>query len=58
MDVMTGAKVCPNVAKHTKCPTGYVQWHDWADRKMFTHKQVQCPSCGLYAIWIKKRKRR
>lgn len=46
--------VCEDEARHTKCPTGYNQWHEWASRKAKTHRQTQCPKCGLWAIWIKK----
>lgn len=42
---------CPNVEDHTTCPEGYIQWHDWAERMSKTHKQRECPGCGLYAIW-------
>lgn len=41
--------------QHTECPTGYMAWHDWAEKKTETHYQVRCPGCGLYAIWKKKR---
>ena len=40
--------------KHTKAPSGYVQWHLWAEKKAKTHKQIKCPNCGLYAVWVKK----
>lgn len=46
---------CPDRRKHTPCPAGYVEWHDWAERKEKTHKQVACPTCGLYVIWKKRR---
>ncbi len=52
------AKDCPDRAKHTKCPEGYLQWHAWAAKKMKTHTQVRCPSCGLFAIWVPKKKGR
>ena len=41
--------------KHTKCPVGYLEWFDWAERKAKTYKQIKCPECGLFKIWIKKR---
>ena len=43
---------CPNFKAHTPCPEGYMQWHSWADRMSKNHHQVQCPSCGLFAIWV------
>ena len=41
--------------KHTKQPTEYIAWHDWAEKKSKRHTQVQCPDCGLWVIW-KRRK--
>lgn len=43
---------CPNAAKHTKDPEGYLQWHEWAEKKSKTHRQIRCEGCGLYAIWV------
>ena len=40
--------------KHTKCPSGYIQWHEWAEKKSKTHKQIKCTCCGLYLVWIRK----
>lgn len=48
---------CPQKSKHTKCPTGYIAWHDWAERKSKKHRQVKCPGCGLYAIWKRKKRK-
>lgn len=48
---MTKRKPC---AKHTKCPAGYLAWHEWAEKKSKTHKQILCPDCNRYAIWVKK----
>lgn len=45
------AKKC---SKHTPQPAGYMSWHVWAEEKSKTHKQVKCPDCNLFAIWIKK----
>lgn len=47
---------CPNIKNHTDCPSGYLQWHYWAARKSRRHKQVRCPSCGLWAIWVRRAK--
>lgn len=45
---------CPNAKRHTKCPEGYLAWHEWAEKKARTHEQVICGGCGRLAIWIKK----
>jgi hypothetical protein len=42
---------CPDRAKHTPCPSGYLAWWEWADRKAKTHDQQRCPTCLLWAIW-------
>lgn len=47
---------CPDFKKHTKQPDGYVEWHTWAEKKEKTHVQTQCPTCKLWAIWVKKEK--
>lgn len=40
-------------ADHTPCPEGYLAWHAWAGRMSRTgHRQVKCPGCGLWAIWL------
>lgn len=35
-------------------PSGYLQWPKWAAKKMKTHKQLPCPRCQLYHIWVKR----
>jgi hypothetical protein len=42
--------------KHTPAPTDYLAWHAWAERKLLTHDQFQCPGCGLWKIWKRKKK--
>ena len=37
-------------------PSGYLQWTEWAEKKSKTHDQTQCPDCGLWAIYSRKRK--
>jgi hypothetical protein len=37
---------------HTPCPTRYNAWHAWAEKMHKTHRQVTCPLCGLYEIWL------
>jgi len=41
--------------QHTPQPTGYREWHAWAQQMSKTHTQVRCPNCGLWAIWVPKR---
>lgn len=45
---------CPQAAKHTPHPTGYVEWHVWAEKKARTHEQIRCEGCGRLAIWVPK----
>lgn len=47
-------ETCPDRRKHTVCPARYLEWHAWADWKAKTHRQVACPTCGLYVIWKRK----
>lgn len=49
--------VCTNIRKHTSCPVGYIAWHEWAEKKGRRHKQIMCPKCDLYVIWIRREKR-
>jgi hypothetical protein len=48
---------CPDKANHTPCPSGYIHWHEWAEKKIRTHKSTRCPICGLYAIWVPRTKK-
>jgi hypothetical protein len=46
---------CPDAKKHTKQPDGYVSRAEWAERKLKTHDCTQCPTCGFWVIWRRKR---
>ncbi len=49
---------CPRATElHTPAPIGYLQWHEWAERKSKTHRQERCPECGFLSIWKPKAKR-
>ena len=48
------SSACPDRRRHTPAPTGYLAWHEWAERKSRTHEPVRCDGCGLYAIWRRK----
>lgn len=41
---------------HMDGPSGYVEWHDWAERMERTHEQRQCSGCGLWKIWVRRKK--
>lgn len=45
---------CPDVSTHTKTPAGYLAHLDWMDKKIETHTQHQCPTCGYWVIWVKR----
>ena len=51
-------KDCPEKSRHTKSPEGYLDFHDWAEKKSKTHRQIRCQGCGLYFIWVPKKKRK
>lgn len=40
-------------AKRAREPQGYIAWHNWAERKAKTHRQIKCPDCGRLT-WVKK----
>ena len=54
LGVVTSASKCSHAHLHTDAPSGYLQWHAWAERKAKTHKQERCPGCGLWAIWRRR----
>ena len=37
---------------HTPQPTGYMSWHHWARRMTKTHRQLRCPNCSRFEIWV------
>ena len=39
---------------HTKQPSEYYLFDEWAKKMGKTHNQVKCPNCGYYKLWIKK----
>jgi hypothetical protein len=39
---------------HTPAPTGYSAYQEWCSKKSRTHRAVQCPTCGKWAIWEPK----
>lgn len=52
MELRGEIPTCPQQAGHSLQPTGYLPWHEWAEKHSKTHRQVLCSGCGLYAIWI------
>lgn len=51
------AEDCPQRDKHTHCPKGYLPWHEWAEKKNKTHRQVRCPGCDLFVIWVPRKRK-
>jgi hypothetical protein len=52
----TGLTIC---AGHTPDqPSGYREWHAWAARMSKTHRQVRCPACGRFEVWVPKQAKR
>lgn len=43
---------------HTPSPDGYLAWHEWAEKKSKTHRQIKCEGCGLYKIWVPIKRRK
>lgn len=39
---------------HAQMPDRYLQRAQWAERMQKTHKQVPCPVCGLWLVWVPK----
>lgn len=58
IDVATRRRQCTNAAAHTPCPAGHIAWHTWSDKMRRTHRQKRCPVCGLFVIWVAKKKKR
>lgn len=44
------------VCAHTPCPSGYCEWHEWAEQMLKTHECQQCPKCGLWAVWVPRKR--
>lgn len=45
---------CSNVDQHTPHPERQFAHEAWAEQMLRTHKQKRCPSCGLWAIWVRR----
>lgn len=45
---------CRSERIHTPMPEGYLDRAEWAEKKVKTHEQVRCPTCGLWAVWVKR----
>lgn len=43
--------------QHTPAPSAYGAWHDWVRRMTKTHRQVRCTSCGLWKVWVPRKRR-
>lgn len=47
---------CPNITNHTAKPEGYIARQEWSYKKARRHRQVRCPVCRLWAIWVRRDK--
>ena len=45
---------CSSASTHTPAPSGYLQWHGWAERMAKTHRQLRCRGCRLFKVWVPK----
>lgn len=52
--LVNSAGDCPTIERHTSSPSGYLAWHEWAERMSKTHRCQRCPTCGFYAVWTPK----
>lgn len=34
-------------------PEGYLAWHEWAERKSKTYRQLRCREHGLFHVWVR-----
>lgn len=37
-------------------PGGFVAWTEWAEQMDKTHTQRRCPGCGLFAVWVPRKR--
>lgn len=40
---------------HTPTPEGYASWFEWCEIASKKHRQVRCPRCGKFEIWLPKK---
>ena len=45
---------CPNYENHEPMPIGYVEFHEYGKKLNKTHKNVKCPGCGKYRLWVER----
>lgn len=47
---------CPLRHMHTDRPDGYIARYEWAENMMAEgNRQIECPGCGLWTVWIPKK---
>ena len=49
---------CALAAEHTPQPLLMLEWYEWVERMFRTHDQRACVGCGLWVIWVPRRRRR
>lgn len=48
---------CPEAVTnpdHRIGPNGYLARSEWAENMLKSHRQSQCPTCGLWVIWTRR----
>lgn len=49
---MNACSHCGRVGRFYRLePSGYVAWHEWAEKMSRTHHQEPCPDCGRFSVW-------
>lgn len=48
--------VCQHDDVKLGMPDGYLDRAEWALEMLKTHRQKRCPACGLWAIWVPKKR--
>lgn len=54
---MKSKKPKPQCQHTPNQPEGYLAWNAWAEKMSKSHRQVKCPGCGLWALWVPKKER-
>jgi len=51
----TAIKSAVTCVRYPGEPTRYIAWHEWAKKKLKTHRVFKCSQCGLWHIWRRRK---